>query len=56
MFKSINEQELMEIEGGIPLVVGVLAAVGIIGATGVVVAGSVVLVGKVAQKFSDWLG
>lgn len=56
MFNVMNDKELMETEGGLPFVLGVLAAIGVIGATGVVVAGSVVLVGKVAQKLSDWIG
>ena len=56
MFKELNKEELMETEGGMPFILGVLAAAGVVAVTGVVVAGSVVLVGKVAQKFSDWLG
>lgn len=55
-FQQLSEQEMYEVDGGLPFIVGVLAAGAIVAGTGVVVAGTVVLVGKAAQKLSDWIG
>lgn len=56
MFTELNKQELTEIDGGIPAVLGILAAAGIVAGTAIVTAGTVVVVGKIAQEFSDWIG
>lgn len=55
-FNELSNNELYEVDGGLPFVVGVLAAAGIVVGTGAVVAGTVVVVGKAAQKLSDWIG
>ena len=45
-FTELNKNELNTVDGGMPLVLGVLAAGGIVVGTGVVVAGTVYGVGK----------
>lgn len=56
MFENIEREELNKVNGGMPMVVGVVVAGGIVLATGTVTAGAIVLVGKAAQAFSDWIG
>lgn len=52
-FTELSTNETLEIDGGLPFVVGVLAAAGIVVGTGVVVAGTVYLVGKTVQWIGD---
>ncbi len=49
-FQELNKQELMDLNGGMPFVVGVVVAVAVVGVTAVVVAVAVVAVAVVAQK------
>ena len=52
-FVELSSNEMMEIDGGMPFLVGVLAAAGIVVGTGVVVAGTVYAVGKTVQWVGD---
>ena len=52
-FTELNHNELNEIDGGMPFILGVLAAGGIVLGTGVVVAGTVYAVGKFVQWAGD---
>lgn len=52
-FIELDQNEIMEIDGGMPFVLGVLAAGGIVVGTGVVVAGTVYAVGKCVQWIGD---
>ena len=52
-FTELNKNELNTVDGGMPLVLGVLAASGIVVGTGVVVAGTVYGVGKFVQWAGD---
>lgn len=54
-FYPLSQDELYAIDGGLPVVVGVLAAAGIVLGTAVVVACTVVVVAKVAQYVADRL-
>ena len=51
-FTELNKNELNTVDGGMPLVLGVLAAGGIVVGTGVVVAGT----GYGVGKFVQWAG
>lgn len=52
-FKELSNEEMYSVDGGLPLVLGVLAAAGIVVGTGFVVAGTVYLVGKGVQYVGD---
>ena len=52
MLEELGSNDMMEIDGGMPFIVGVLAAGGVVLGTGVVVAGAVYAVGKTVQ----WIG
>ena len=53
MLEELGSNDMMEIDGGMPFIVGVLAAGGVVLGTGVVVAGAVYAVGKTVQWIGD---
>ena len=56
MFTELTNDEMYDIDGGMPFILGVLAAGAIVVGVAVVVAVTVVVVGKAAQAVSDWIG
>ncbi|WP_294408904.1 class IIb bacteriocin, lactobin A/cerein 7B family [uncultured Ruminococcus sp.] len=52
-FVELSNNEMMDIDGGMPFVLGVLAAGGIVVGTAFVTAGTVYLVGKGVQWVGD---
>ncbi len=52
-FMELDMNEMLQIDGGLHPILGVLAAGGIVVGTGVVVAGTVYGVGKVVQWVGD---
>jgi len=55
-FIQLSSNQLYDINGGMPILLGVLAAVVIVAAAAVVVCCAVVLVAKVGQALSDAIG